>query len=102
MRLDPEMAWHVARTRRRSRPETVSNSAIRTCPTLKIRSGLPGPQTADVAAGQIKMTGLDWPVQDFPILCRRPAGHPVQIAYRHAGDAPTPLIGRTGIRLRVD
>ena len=94
--FDPTMAWHAAKTGRRGRPETFSESAIQTCLTLKVLFGLPLRQTVGLVAGLIEMTGLDWPVPDYSTLCRRQARLAVQIPYCRPDSPVTLLADSTG------
>jgi hypothetical protein len=48
----------------------------------------------------IRTAGLDWPVPDYPTLCRRWARISVQVPYRASGQPLHLLIDSTGINFR--
>lgn len=83
--FDPEMAWHAGRTGKRGHPGTFSDSAVRTCLTLRVLFGLPLRQTVGLVASLIEMAGLDWQGPDCSTLGRCQAKIAVQIPDRCSG-----------------
>ena len=69
--LDKEMTWHAPHEGRPGRPPVFSNLAIQFYLSIKVLLELPLRQTAGMVASLLRMAGLDWPVPDFSILCRR-------------------------------
>ncbi|AHD02533.1 transposase [Leisingera methylohalidivorans DSM 14336] len=89
---DPDMVRQASKSGKRGRPETFSDAAIQTCLRLEMLSGLPLRQAAGRAGSLIRMAGRDWPVPDFPAVCRRQARIAVQIPYRGSGQPLNLLI----------
>lgn len=84
--FDPTMAWHAAKASKHGHPEVFSESAIQTCLTLKVLSGLPLQQTVGLFVSLIEMAGLDGSVPDFSLSPPRAT----------CGADPLPLPRRTG------
>jgi len=59
-------------------------------------------QTAGMVASLLKLAGLDWPVPDFSISCRRQKTLAVQIPYRRADGPLNLLVDSTGIKVLGD
>ena len=100
--FDPETVWLAEPSGKRGRPATFSDAAIQACLTLKALFGLPLRQATGLVASLIELAGLDWSVQDFSTLSRRPSGLNVPISFRHSTGALHLLIDSTGIKAEGD
>ena len=96
------MAWHAPQEGRPGRPPVFSNAAIQFCLSIKVLFKLPLRQTAGMVASLLRLAGLDWPVPDCSILCRRQKTLKVQIPYRHVGGPLNLLVDSTGIKCLGD
>lgn len=73
------MAWHAPHEGRSGRPPVFSNAALQFCLSVKVLFKPPLRQTAGMVASLLRLAGLDWPVSDDSMLCRRQKTLKVQI-----------------------
>ena len=69
---------------------------------IKVLFKLPLRQTAGMVGSLLRLAGLDWPVPDFPPLCRRQKTLAVQVPYQRADGPLNLLVDSTGIKLLGD
>ncbi|WP_424988056.1 IS5 family transposase [Microbulbifer sp. S227A] len=100
--VDKEMTWLASRDGRPGRPAVFSDAAIQFCLSIKVLFKLPLRQTTGMVASLQKLAGLDWPVPDFSMLCRRQKTLAVQIPYRRADGPLNLLVDSTGIKFLGD
>ena len=100
--VDKDMTWRAPRDGRTGRPTAFSDAAVQFCLSIKILFKLPLRQTAGMVASLLRLAGLDWPVPDFSILCRRQKTLAVQIPYRRADGPLNLLVDSTGIKFLGD
>ena len=73
-------------TGRRGRRQTYSDTAIQTCPTMKVLFGMALRQTTGFVENLLRLIGVNWAVPDFSTLSRRQRTLAVNIPYSGARD----------------
>lgn len=94
--FDPAMTWDAAQTGKRGRHQDYSDSAIRTCLTLKVLFGMALRQTTRFVESLLRLIGLDRKVPDFSTLSRSQKTLKVNIPNRGSDGPMHLLIDSTG------
>ncbi|MBV2358596.1 IS5 family transposase [Thalassococcus sp. CAU 1522] len=97
--FDPEMTWDGVPTGGRGRQQTYSDTAIRTCLTMKVLFGMALRQTTGFVENLLRPVGLGWSAPDFSTLSRRQKTLTVNIPYRGAKGPLHLLVDSTGIKV---
>jgi hypothetical protein len=97
VRFDPSTPWQAAPPGKRGAQPVYSDAAIQACLRPRVLFGLPLRRTTGFVARLLRLAGLDWPVPDFPTLCRRRKTLAVHLPYRGSGGPLHLLIDSTGL-----
>ncbi|ONH81254.1 IS5 family transposase [Roseomonas mucosa] len=97
--ISPELAWHAEGTGRRGRPQVFTDAAIQAVLTLKVLYQLPLRAAQGMAAGLIRLAGLDWRVPHYSTLSRRQKDLTVAIPYRPRSGPLHLVIDSTGLKV---
>lgn len=97
--IDKDMDWLAAGSGKRGRAETFSDAAIQFCLMVKNLFGLALRQATGMVASLLKLSGLDWPMPDYPALCRRQQRLQVCISYRPNPNGLHLLVDSTGVKM---
>ncbi len=92
------MIWVPPPTGKQGRQPQYSDTAIQTCPTMKVLFGMPLRQTTGFVESLLRLIGLDWSVPNFSTLSMRQKTMAVGIPYRGSQAPLNLLIDSTGIK----
>lgn len=93
------MNWDVEPSGNSSRSRTFSDAAIQTRSTMKVLFEMAQRQTTDFVESLLRLTGLDWDVPNFSMICFRQRTLSVNIPYRRAKGPPHLLLNSTDIKV---
>jgi hypothetical protein len=97
--IDKKMDWLAPANGKRVRSEKFSDAAIQFCLMVKNLFGLALRQACGMVASLLKLSGLDWPTQDYTTLCRRQQHLQVCISYRANPNGLHLLVDSTGVKM---